>query len=144
MLVSRCVHQSLRQWNPRSGECTVHIQVSDTARRIDSQTRNSSALTGLSVSQWAVDMLGDQLVWLERYHRLRRHDRQALQFGYRQGMRWFAQRACARCCSPLVQVLGTLNAHTASVECVGFCEGAAYAATASLDGRVIVWDIQVC
>ena len=41
------------------------------------------------------------------------------------------------------QVLGTLNAHTASVESVGFCDEAAYAATASLDGRVIVWDIQV-
>lgn len=41
------------------------------------------------------------------------------------------------------QVLGTFSAHTGSVESVGFCEEAAYAATASLDGRVIVWDIQV-
>ena len=54
-----------------------------------------------------------------------------------------AQRACALCCSPLVQVLGTFNAHTTSVESVGFCEEAAYVATASLDGRVIVWDVQV-
>ena len=42
-----------------------------------------------------------------------------------------------------LQVLGTFNAHSASVESVGFCEEAAYAATASLDGRVIVWDVQV-
>lgn len=50
---------------------------------------------------------------------------------------------CAAQHSLLLQVLGTLNAHTASVESVGFCDEATYAATASLDGRVIVWDIQV-
>jgi WD40 repeat protein len=41
------------------------------------------------------------------------------------------------------QVLGTLAGHSASVETVGFCDVLPFAATGSLDGQVIVWDVQV-
>ncbi len=43
----------------------------------------------------------------------------------------------------LLQVLGSLNGHLASVESVGFCDVLPYAASGSLDGQVILWDVQV-
>lgn len=46
--------------------------------------------------------------------------------------------------TPTAQVTGTLAAHTASVEAVRFCDVMPYAATASVDGSLLVWDVQVC
>ena len=51
---------------------------------------------------------------------------------------WPGERLTARG----LQVLGTLSAHTASVESVGFCDVLPYAASAALDGQVILWDVQ--
>ena len=146
-----CVaRKSLRQWSPRSGECTMQIQVSGAMRcmlaRICHQLWQRPWLAGISFPSRAFDVLGNKFIRLERHHRLRRRDCQAQQLGHRKGECRLA--LCSALCglpltAPPMQVLGTLNAHTASVESVGFCDGAAYAATASLDGRVIVWDIQV-
>lgn len=40
------------------------------------------------------------------------------------------------------QVLGTLGTHGGSVEAVGFCDVLPYAASAGLDGQVMLYDVQ--
>lgn len=40
------------------------------------------------------------------------------------------------------QVMGSLDAHTGSVECIVFAEALSFGVTAGLDGKVIIWDMQ--